>query len=100
MNEQADLPNQHSANNLGKEQIPPTAFWECARVGDCPNPTSFVSTDASAAAILWRDRPSALGNAPPDLHSIISAWPRLMPHIREAISTLIDASLHTSEVAP
>jgi hypothetical protein len=34
---------------------------------------------------------------PPDLQSILSVWSRLKPHIREAISTLIHASLQVDE---
>jgi hypothetical protein len=34
---------------------------------------------------------------PPDLQSILAVWSRLKPHIREAISTLIHASLQVDE---
>jgi hypothetical protein len=34
---------------------------------------------------------------PPDLQSILSVWSRLKPHIKEAISTLIHASLQVDE---
>lgn len=78
MNEGAISPNHFPANDLAKEPIPPTAFWECASDSDC----RCVAEDVVPFFVR-------------------QAWPRLPPHIKDAILTLIDAaSVQREEASP
>lgn len=70
MNENAVFPKQLAANHLEK-QVPASAvIQQCFKNIDC---LRLPSTDA------------------PEL--LLSAWPVLPPHIREAILTLVEAGL-------
>ena len=75
MNEQSKIHNPSSANDLGNDPITSTAFWECAKDGDCRRVTEKVT-----ASYLER------------------AWLKLPPHIQEAIIMLVDAALSLPQV--
>jgi len=70
LNPQASCPNELPANDLEKIPRPPTAFWDCAKSGNCH-------------CLAASGTPEFL------LHS----WPRLPPHVKETIFTLFDAAL-------
>ena len=73
--------NDLAANELHSEEKPLGVFWEWTRGCDCQCLTSLGKKNAES------------------LQPLIAAWPHLQPHIREAIFTLIDASLAQQPLA-
>jgi hypothetical protein len=70
LNEQASFSNELPANELEQGATLPTAFWECASGGDCHCLTSIGCPEY-----------------------LLHSWPRLPPHVKETIFTLVDAAL-------
>lgn len=75
----ADLPNDSGRINLAQGEYNCAADWECAS-GEACHSTSLNDTPATS-----------------DLAKLMVVWKHLSPHIREAIWTLVDADLATSQ---
>ena len=73
--------NDLSPNELQNKENSLGVFWEWTRGCDCRCLTSLGKENAES------------------LRPLIAAWPHLQPHIREAIFTLIDASLSQQSLA-
>ncbi len=69
-----------SSNDLGEQPSGRAANGECGRVRTCQGGAPSDATPLPAITF------------------IAAAWPRLKPHVREAILTLVSAGLCTEEV--
>jgi hypothetical protein len=78
--QQGTSPNVNPDNNLEKQGSALGVSWECGGGNECP--CSSPSDTAFSPSIRY----------------IADAWPRLQPHVREAIFTLIDATLRQQQL--